>query len=146
MNDREILHACVEEMYAIEKGMLIPRPEDIVLKYADSCLNRKQIKHIIEQRKAEGKSPEEIKQILDRVPSVIDHFDFEMLNPNQKYPGSILRVKVFKGAEQGIVAVMDAEINGQRDIITIYSCRPMFAYFLQLKKLHATAAGKTPHS
>jgi hypothetical protein len=59
----EILHAYVDEMYLLEKDALIVDPERGV-KIGDDVLTRKQVKHIIEQRKAEGKSAKEIKEII----------------------------------------------------------------------------------
>jgi hypothetical protein len=82
----KVLDACVDEMYPMEKGVFIDRPEEIVLQCGDGYLTRRQIKHIVENRKAERGSARDIKQY-----------------------------------------------------------RVVYAYFLLLKKLNASAAGKTPH-
>lgn len=133
-------------MYSLKKGIHIEYPDEVLSRFGDVCLKRKQAKHIIEQRKAEGKSIEEIQKIFDRVPEVITSFDFEMLNPNQKYPGSILRVKFFRGRREGIVVVVGQEMEGLRSVITAHQCRLIYAYLLLLKKLNTSAAGKTPGS
>ena len=90
---------------------------------------------MVEQRKAEGKSREEIKNIVCDIPSVILSLDFEIANQNKTYEGSVL----------WRVVVMDKEVDGRRGLITAYPCRPAYAYFLLIEKLHTSAAGKTPH-
>lgn len=132
-------------MYGLSKGERITRPDEIIFWSGNICATRKHIKHIVEQRKAEGKSLEDIQHIIRHIPKTIVNFDFEIANPNQKYNGSVLRVKVFKKWGYGIVAAIDEEVDGRRDLITAYSCRSIYAYFLLLKKLHTSAAGKTPH-
>jgi hypothetical protein len=143
------LNACVDEMYGINKGMPILRPNEDVFRVGNVRATRKQIKHVIEQRKADGKSVEEIKKILSYLPAAIADFDFEIPNGNPKYPGSVMRIKVFKGWGYGLAIVLDREMYretcGKRDLITAYPHQPIFAYSLLLKKLNTSAAGKTPH-
>jgi len=137
-------HSYVEEMYAMEKGVLIINPDKGV-RIGDSILTRKQLKHIVEQRKAEGKLADEIKEIIDYIPAAITEFDFEIPNPNPRYPESTIRYKVFQGWERGIAVVIDKKAKRGRDVITSYLCSPAKIFKIQ-KKLNASAAGETPHS
>jgi hypothetical protein len=146
METENILNACVDEMYHLEKGIFIARPDEVIVRCGDGHITRRQVKHVIEQRKADGATPEEVKLILHHVPAVIIKPDFQVPNLNPRYPDSIIRVKVFKSWERGVITVLDREADNGRGLITAYSCRPTYAYFFQLKKLNASAAGKTPHS
>lgn len=141
---RETLHSYVDEMYFLEKGVFVDDFEK-AFRFGDGSLNRRQVKHIVEQRKAEMKSIEEIKEIFDYIPVAVAHFDFETPNHNPKYPGSVLRYKIFQELEKGIAVVMDKKKGGKRDIITAYLCSPKKIYLKQ-KKLNTSAAGETPHS
>jgi len=129
-------------MYPMRKGIFVSRPNEAVT-MKDGRLNRKQIKHIIEHRKAEKKSMAEIKAILDHIPETIADYDFEVMNLNPKYPGSVIRGKIFQ--ERGIVVVLDRKIETIRDVITAYLCSPKHLRRLKNKKLHTSAAGETPH-
>ena len=140
----EIFHSYVDEMYSMEKGVLIKNPYACT-RIGDALLTRKQIKHIIEQRKTEGKSAEEIKEIIDHIPAAIMEFDFEILNSNPRYSGSSIRYKVFHESEQGIAVVLDKQAKDGRAVITSYLCSPAKIFKIQ-KKLHTSAAGETPHS
>ncbi|MGD1003788.1 MAG: hypothetical protein ABR884_04460 [Minisyncoccia bacterium] len=142
---KEALCDCVREMYPLSKGERIVHPDKVIFRSKDIRTTRKQIKHVIEQRKAEGKSADEIRRIISYIPKTIIDFDFEIVNSNQKYAGSMLRVKVFKKWGCGMVAAIDKEVDGRKDLITAYPYRYISAYFLLLKKLHTSAAGKTPH-
>src|SRR5581483_9977148 len=82
-------------MFNLEKGVPIAEPEQGI-RIGDGFLTRKQVKHIVEQRKAEGKSLAEIKDLIDHIPATILECDFELSNRNLKYIGSIMRCKVFK--------------------------------------------------
>lgn len=141
---RKILQGYIDEMYPMEKGEPIYNMEQS-FRIHDGRLSRRHIKHIVEQRKSEGKSTAEIKEMFDYIPSVVADFDFEIPNHNKKYPESILRFKVFQEFERGVVVVMDKKECNKRDIITVYFCSPKKIY-LKKKKLNATAAGETPHS
>ena len=142
---RKFLHDAVDEMYCTRKGVFIQRSEERI-EFGDACLSRKQTKHIIERRKNEGKSAIEIKDILDHVPRAVIDPDFEVPNTNPKYPGSVIRAKVFEGWERGVLVVLDKSSGGKRDIITAYLCNPKNAYLLKKKRLGTSAAGETPHS
>jgi hypothetical protein len=131
-------------MYPMEKGVLISDPNRGV-RIGDSLITRKQIKHIVEQRKAEGKSIEEIKEIILDIPAAIMDFDFEVPNRNERYPGSLIRYKVFSGLERGIAVVVDKKVRRMRTVITAYLCSPAKIYKIK-KKLDTSAAGETPHS
>jgi hypothetical protein len=146
MNIKKILDDCVDEMYSMENGVFIAHPDEIILECGDAYMTRKNIKHIVEHRKGARQSIEEIKEMLGRLSEVILESDFETLNTNSKHPDSILRVKVFKSWERAVAIVMSAPTEDRRLIITAYPYRLMFAYFLLLKKLNASAAGKTPSS
>lgn len=142
---RVALNACVDEMFPMDKGIIIEYPNEEVFRIGDVRTTRKQIKHVIEQRKTDGKSIDEVKKIFAYLPIAIADSDFEILNPNQTYSESVMRVKMFKGWRHGIAIVLDKEINDWRDFITAYPQRPISAYFLLLKKLNTSTAGKTPH-
>src|ERR1700733_6087684 len=122
MNLQKVLHAYVEEMYPMEKGVFIAEP-GYVLRVGDCRISRRQIKHIVEQRKAEHKSLEEVAEIVCLIPEVIFGFDFEMPNYSQKYPESIIRAKIFAEREQGVVIVMDKK-QAMRDLITAHLYSP----------------------
>jgi hypothetical protein len=141
---RKTLRDYVDEMYFLEKGVFVDDFEQ-AFRFGDGSLNRRQVKHIIEQRRAEMKSIDEIKEIFDYIPVAVANFDFEMPNQNKKYPGSVLRFKIFQELERGIAVVMDKKKGNKRDIITAYLCSPKKIYLKQ-KKLNASAAGETPHS
>jgi hypothetical protein len=142
--EKQALYACVDEFYLLEKGVFIERPDEIVLQCWDGYMTRRKLKHIVEQRKEDHHPAEDIKRMLDDASIIVKNFDFETVNPNKKYPGSIIRVKVFKSRERGAIVVMDAPIYEKRPIITTYPYRSTFAYFLLLEKLHASAAGEAP--
>lgn len=139
----KIFHAYVDEMYPLEKGIFIIDP-DKDFRIGDGMLTRKQIKHIVEQRKAEGKSADEIKEIIDHIPSVIFAADFELSNRNPKYPGSVMRFKYFQEWEKGLAVVMDQKKGAVRKVITahLYSSKKIL---LLRKKLNTSAAGETPN-
>lgn len=141
----ELLRACVDEMYGLDKGDHITDPDEVVFQLKNVYVTRKQIKHVIEQRKAEGRSLEEVREVVGNIPKTISNFDFEMVNSNQKYAGSVLQIKVFNKWERGMVVVLDKEMYGRKSLITAYPYRLVSSYFLLLKKLHTSAAGKTPH-
>lgn len=139
-----LFHSAVDEMYPMDKGALIIDPNK-GMRIGDGEITRKQMKHIVEQRKAEGRSLQEITGIVDYIPCVIIDFDFEIRNHNGKYPGSVIRYKVFQEWEQGIAVVMDEQSKNTRKVITAYLCSPAKIYKIR-EKLNASAAGETPHS
>lgn len=142
---RKILHAHTEEMYIMERGVFIARPEEKI-RFGDAILSRKQTKHIVEHRKSEGKTIADIKEVFDHLPQTVIDPDFEVPNLNPKYPESVVRVKVFAEWERSVVVVLDKKNNGTRDVITAYVCSPKHAYLLKKKRLYTSAAGETPHS
>lgn len=145
MDIKNILDACVDEMYGMEKGAFIARPDEAI-PIGDGMLTRRQIKHIIEQRKAERKSAEEIKTVLALIPEAIVNPDFEVMNWNRAYRESIVRAKIFYETDRGVIVVMDRELRGKRNVITGYLCSPKRVSRIENKMLHTTAAGKTPDS
>lgn len=143
-NIRGALYARADEMYGLKKGVPISCP-DAALSIGDCTFTRRQIKHIIEQRKAEHKSLDEVKKILDMIPEAILDCDFEIPNWNQTHKGSIVRAKTFQG-DRGIIVVLNEELYGSRGVITAHLCSPKHISLIKKKWLHASAAGKTPHS
>jgi hypothetical protein len=141
---QKILHAYVDEMYFLEKGVFVPDFEKII-SFADGRFSRRQIKHIIEQRKAEGKSINNLKHLMDCALEALREPDFVLLNTNQSHPGSIMRVKFFEMEKTGVVVVMDAEIKKCRDVITAFS-RDIKGIKRLHKKLQESASGETPRS
>ena len=139
---QKFIEDCVDEMYLMDKGVPILKPKT-VLRFCDVRLTRKQTKHIIEQRKEEGKSAGKIKEILTRLPEVVAHYDFEIPNSNQRHPGSIMRIKIFGQAGDGLVVVLDKKIENYRDIITAFIRDPQGMNRLK-KKLQESASGETP--
>jgi hypothetical protein len=146
METESILSACVDEMYHLEKGIFIHRPDEIIARCGDGHITRRQVKHVIEQRKADGATPEEVKLILHHVPQTIIKPDFQVSNSNLRYPDSVIRVKVFRSWKHGLMVVLDKETDSGRGLITTYPCHAVDAYFFQLKKLNTSAAGETPRS
>ena len=141
---RKTLHAWVDEMYALEVGYLILRSEETIY-VADSSINRRQAKHIVEQRRADGKSAEEIKQLLDYALETVVNFNFEIPNTNLNRPGSIMRIKLLEGQEKGIVVVMDKKTENKREIITAFERNPHGIQRLIKKKPQESTPGETPH-
>ncbi len=140
---KKTLHTWVCEMYSMRKGAFVIDP-DRVVQSIDVRFIRRAIKHIVEQRKAGGKSIPAIKEMLDSILSAMADFDFEIANPNVKYQKSVLRVKILN-ERRGIVVVLDRKIQNYREIITAHPCSAVYAIrFLKKKKLHTTAAGETP--
>ncbi len=136
----------IDEMYPMEKGVLIVNPDE-KFEFSDVRFSRRGTKHVIEQRKADGKSAPEIKEVLKDALLAITRFDFSISNPNQRHLGSILRMRMLD-EDHGIVVVLDKEVGGRRDIITIHPCRPEYINILLLKnkKLHTAATGEAPSS
>jgi hypothetical protein len=132
---RENFRTCVWEMYHMEKGAFIFDPDKEIARFGGCHITRRQVKHIIEQRKDEGKSAEEIVELLCLIPQATVNYNFEIPNRNLKYPGSVLRALVFPGKTSGIIVVLDKPMDGVRDVITA----------LQKKKLDTSAAGETPN-
>src|ERR1700733_382571 len=132
----------VDEMYRMEQGVLIIQPNKDV-RISDALLTRKQIKHIVEQRKAEGKLIEEIKEIIEHIPAVVTAPDLELPNKNPKYPASVMRFKIFEEWERGLVVVMDRKKGATRKVITAHLYSRTRIRSLQ-EKLNASAAGETP--
>ena len=52
---RKIIRTYVDEIYPLETNVSFPEPEKS-LDFGDAYLTRKRIRHIIEERKKEGKS------------------------------------------------------------------------------------------
>jgi len=125
----KLFHLYVDEMYPMKKGELIADP-DRGFRVGDGLLTRKRIKHIVEQRKAEGKSADEIKEIIDHIPDVIAAPDLELPNRNQKYPDGIMRFKAFQEWERAVVVVMDRKKGVTRKIIIahLYSSKRCVYY------------------
>lgn len=140
---RKILHAWVDEMYPLEKGCFISNTEKTVL-MGDSSINRKQVKHIIKQRKADGRSLEEIKIVFEGLLGAVGDYNFEIQNTNQDHPGSVMRIRFFKERKGGIVVVMDRKIGNRREIITAFE-RNVSAIERLRKKLQESTPGETPH-
>jgi hypothetical protein len=140
---KKALHACVGEFYLLEKGAIIQDP-NADIRIGDCRITRRQIKHVVEQRKAENKSLEEVAQVINLIPEVILKPDFEAQNYSQKYPGSVIRAKTFTTLDQAMVVVLDEKHKKFRDLITAHLYSPDKMDLLK-KKLNITAAGKTPH-
>jgi hypothetical protein len=141
---RRVLCTYVDEMYPMERGVFIADPQKTLL-IGDCRISRRQIKYVVEQRKAEHKSLKEVIEIINLIPETISTSDFEGPNYSPKYPRSIIRAKVFSEWEQGMVVVLDQERAGARDLITAHLYSPDNMDALR-KKLDTSAAGKTPHS
>ena len=139
---KKFVDTCVDEMYPMEKGVAIFDFQASFHIY-DGRLSRRQIKHIIEQRKSEGKPKIEIKNLFYDIPETIMHADFEMPNTNLRYPGSIMRLKAFNTSRDGVIVILDKKTNQARDIITAFS-RSSERISTMKKKLDASAAGETP--
>jgi len=92
---------------------------------------------VIEQRRAEKISVDDMKQLLVGVLKTINEFDFEISNLNQlDYPRSTMRAKIFPEWKMGVVIVLDERDNGgNRQLITAFYCRPKRIVFMRKKKL-----------
>jgi hypothetical protein len=124
------------EFYWLERGAPISDPRTGFL-FQNIILRRQSIKHVVEQRKAEGKSIEEIKQLFFGTLETIKNFDFEILNTNQAdYPGSVMRVKTFEEWKRGVIVVLsDQNDISKRIFITSFPCREKRISLLQKKRL-----------
>ena len=143
MNIREILGSYVDEMYSLARGEFILDPEKTIY-WHDGRITRRHAKHMIEQRKEERKSPKEIKELLMLSLEAIVNPDFEVPNTNERHPGSIMRVKIFEQGGDGVVVVMDKEVENYRDVITVFSRDPKGIRALKKKKPQESASGETP--
>jgi len=142
---KKILHAYTDEMYLLEKGAFVVDFEKAIV-FEDGRLTRKQVKHIIEQRKAERRSSDAIKRLLYRALETLREPDFVLPNTNQRHPGSIMWVKFFEKEKMGVVVVMDAESQKRRDVITAFFRDAQGIRRLHKKKLQESASGETPRS
>jgi len=132
---RRILFEYINEFYLLEKGAVIFEPDKPFI-FNNVILRRRAIKHVIEQRKAERISPNEMKRLFTRILKTIDRFDMEIININQSdYPMSIMQTKIFPESEIGIVVVLDKHNDvGHRTFITAFYCRPERIVLMQKKK------------
>lgn len=140
MNDK-IFNDWIDEMYQMEKGAPILRPNE-ELRFGDARITRKEAKHIIEQRKDEGKSPASIKKLFAYIPEAVMDPDLELPNPNPRHKRSTLRIKILAKGE-GIIAVVSKEKDGCKDIITAFTRDPRGIKRLN-QKLQESASGETP--
>jgi len=127
---------CVNEFYQLRNDARIIDPGKC-FRFYDITIGRRAIKHVIEQRKAEGVSSDDIKRLLFGVLKTISEFEFEIINPNQSdYPKSVIRAKVFSKWKMGVVIVLDkSDDGGNRQFITAFYCRPKRVVFMRKKKL-----------
>ncbi len=110
----------VDELFSSKKGSTITNPNESFT-FGDGKITRKQMKHIIEQRKLEGKTPEEIKIIFSKIPEVIENPLLEYPNTSSNYPGSIVRIQKFDDLGGGVAVILDkGEI---KDVITAFTKR-----------------------
>jgi hypothetical protein len=131
----QMLYECVDEFYRLKKGAFISEPEKSFL-FCDVFIGRRAIKHVVEQRKAEKVSSENMRQFFARMLRTISEFDLEILNTNQSdYPISVMRMKIFPESEIGTVIVLDKRDEiGRRAFITAFYCRPERIVLIQKKK------------
>jgi len=141
---RKILHKWVDEMYPMEIGTYISELEKRVA-MGDGYLDRKQVKHVIEQRKEEGKTIEELKFLFDEVVRTMGRYDFETPNTNPRYPGSVMRIALLGEYGDGTVVVMDEKRGNVRKIITAFR-RDAPGIKALKKKLQKSTPGETPLS
>jgi hypothetical protein len=111
---------CVLVFYVLEKGFVIPDPY-VGFILGQVFISRKSIKHIVERRKDEGKSLEEILKIFERIPRVIERPEFITKNDSLNYPKSITQGLFFEELNRGIVVILSDFIQEKRHLITAYT-------------------------
>ncbi len=140
----KIFGECVDEFFPLEKGVKISDPRKAFL-FCDARITRKQIKHIVEQRKSDGKSPGEIKTLFCHMLGAIEDFDFELPNRNPRHIGSIMRIKIFRQGD-GVIIVMGKMKGGLHDLLTVFIRNSKGIKTLVKKGLQKSASGETPRS
>jgi hypothetical protein len=111
---------CVREFYLLEKGAVILNPQYGVI-IGNAFFSRKSIKHIVERRKDEGKSVEDILMIFEGIPRVIEYPEFIIKNDSLNYPNSIAQGIFFEELNRGIVVILSDFIQEKRHLITAYT-------------------------
>lgn len=123
------LEKYIRELYSLETGAVISEPNK-KLRFGDVFFTRRQIKHVIESRKAEGRSVEYIIDLFLFGLAIINDFDFSIPNTDQKsYPGSIMRIK------NNAIIILDREEQGRRAVITLFVRNARSIKMLKKKKL-----------
>jgi hypothetical protein len=110
----------VREFYLLEKGFIIPDLYSGII-VGHVFISRKSIKHIVERRKDEGKSLEDISVIFERIPKVIRCPEFIVKNDSSNYPNSIAQGVFFGELNRGIVVILSDFIQEKRHLVTVYT-------------------------
>lgn len=110
----------VKEFYLLEKGFIISDPYSGIT-IGNVFLSRKSIKHIVERRKDEGKSVEDILMIFERIPKVIEYPEFTINNDSLNYQNSIAQGVFFEELNRGIVIILSNFTQEKRHLITTYT-------------------------
>ncbi len=78
----------IEEFFPMRKGEMIYNPAEEILLAENIKIRRMGLKHIVESRREDGYSLEEIKNMMSRVIETMLSPGLDIANTNNKYPNS----------------------------------------------------------
>ena len=113
----------IKEFFTTAPKTTISDPTSSFL-FGDTRLTRQQVKHIVEQRVAEGKTAKEVSSMMERLPEVVQYPTLEYPNNSLKYPNSFRRARFYPELNKGIVVILDNKTGEIHDVITAFSNRP----------------------
>ncbi len=101
----------IRKYFEVPIGFLIDQPTEIITMVRSIHFTRKTIKHLVDQRKKDGLSLEEIETLFKRISECYRAPDLRLPNHNKNYPTSALLVKFYPNENRGLVVVyiMDAD-------------------------------------
>ena len=115
----------IDEFFPMRKGELIASPYEEIILLANIKMRRIGLKHIVESRKEDGYSSEEIKNMLPRIPEVLGHPEVDVVNKNKRYPDSRIAGKAYVVEKRALLVLYQK----QGQIKTIYNL-----YFRDIKR------------
>ncbi|HEU0081197.1 MAG TPA: hypothetical protein VFQ72_04250 [Candidatus Paceibacterota bacterium] len=120
------LRGAIKEMYPLDKGVLIARPIDDIRLGHRVSISRRALKHIIEERKADGYSLDKIYRLLVRVLRAVRRPGLIAKNLNKKYPNSIVFGRSFTLTKEYAVVICEPEGESFRIINAFYRSKSKY--------------------
>ncbi|HUC01436.1 MAG TPA: hypothetical protein VMA75_00830 [Candidatus Paceibacterota bacterium] len=109
------IDVCIEEFFLMERGEKIwnAKGEMLLAKYV--CVRRMGLKHIIESRKEDGCSVEEIKDMVERAVETMLYPELDIGNTNGKYPNSRIVGRAYPHERRALLVVY--QLNNEIKIV-----------------------------
>lgn len=113
-------HSIIKEYFKMPIGFPIDEPAEVITTVGSIHFTRKTIKHLVDQRKKDGLSLEEIETLFKRISECYRAPDLRLSNHNKNYPLSALLVKFYPNEGRGLVIVYTLDVDNFFVITAFY--------------------------